>query len=337
MRYLFFDIECANCFDGIGKLCEFGYVITDERLRVKECSNIIVNPECAFDKKGFAMSKIKLAYPYSEYYRRPGFEENYDKIRALFDSCDIAVGHNTRADAQYILDACIRYELPTFNYRFVDTQKAFRLLFEREKNLRLIELHNEFCAKSERVQKHNGVEDAMLTRDLAEYIRKKAKLTPDKLFTKCRDACGEVFEGKIVEYDTPLFGYSTSNKLVNKKNKHILDSFLRSMPHSKKRYTLPVEFERDNFRQMLVILYHLKRKGFGYTVYPNRGTYVTLGDPDEFRRTLVRRGEIMGFSEFLTLIGLTENDLINPDIDPIVATLDEFKGWYDRYEAAQRK
>ena len=36
MEYLFFDIECANSFDGGGKICEFGYVITDEQFQIKE-------------------------------------------------------------------------------------------------------------------------------------------------------------------------------------------------------------------------------------------------------------------------------------------------------------
>ena len=33
MKYVFFDIECANCFQGNGKICSFGYVITDEKLK----------------------------------------------------------------------------------------------------------------------------------------------------------------------------------------------------------------------------------------------------------------------------------------------------------------
>ena len=39
MKYLFFDIECANCFDGKGKICEFGYIQTDENFE----DNAIVN------------------------------------------------------------------------------------------------------------------------------------------------------------------------------------------------------------------------------------------------------------------------------------------------------
>ena len=69
MKYLFFDTECANCFDGEGKICEFGFVLTDENYQIIEKDNIIINPESPFDKKGLGMSKIKLALPYSAYSR----------------------------------------------------------------------------------------------------------------------------------------------------------------------------------------------------------------------------------------------------------------------------
>ena len=31
MKYLFFDIECANCFGGKAKIYSFGYLVTDEQ------------------------------------------------------------------------------------------------------------------------------------------------------------------------------------------------------------------------------------------------------------------------------------------------------------------
>ena len=34
--YLFFDCECANCFDGIGKICSLGYVLADDELNIIE-------------------------------------------------------------------------------------------------------------------------------------------------------------------------------------------------------------------------------------------------------------------------------------------------------------
>lgn len=34
MKYLFFDIECSNCFGGKNKICEIGYVLTDENFNI---------------------------------------------------------------------------------------------------------------------------------------------------------------------------------------------------------------------------------------------------------------------------------------------------------------
>ena len=44
MKYLFFDIECSNCFQGVGKMCEFGYVLTDENLVVMKTGDIPMSP-----------------------------------------------------------------------------------------------------------------------------------------------------------------------------------------------------------------------------------------------------------------------------------------------------
>ena len=60
MKYLFFDIECANCFDGTGKICEFGYIQTDEKFNILEEDSIKINPCAPFDKKGFAIRGINL-------------------------------------------------------------------------------------------------------------------------------------------------------------------------------------------------------------------------------------------------------------------------------------
>jgi hypothetical protein len=49
MKYLFFDCECANCYDHEGKICSFGYVITDESFRLLEEKDIIINPNAPFD------------------------------------------------------------------------------------------------------------------------------------------------------------------------------------------------------------------------------------------------------------------------------------------------
>ena len=36
MKYLFFDIEGANCYNYVSKMCTFGYVITNEKFEMFE-------------------------------------------------------------------------------------------------------------------------------------------------------------------------------------------------------------------------------------------------------------------------------------------------------------
>lgn len=63
MRFLFFDIECANTFNNICKLCSFGYVIMDEHFNLIEQRDIIINPEDIFDPYFFKPdSNISLPY-----------------------------------------------------------------------------------------------------------------------------------------------------------------------------------------------------------------------------------------------------------------------------------
>ena len=39
---VFFDLECANCSFGIAKICEFGYVITDDKLNIISSDNLLI-------------------------------------------------------------------------------------------------------------------------------------------------------------------------------------------------------------------------------------------------------------------------------------------------------
>ena len=332
MRYLFFDIECANCFEGVGKICEFGYAVTDAHFCVIEKDNIIVNPECEFDKKGFAMSKIKLSHPYSEYYRKPNFKAFYKRIKSLFEGEVIAIGHNTHADAQYLLDACLRYGLEPFDYEFVDTQKAVRDLYNREKNLRLIEVHNDFCPSGDGTQNHSGIEDALLTRDIARFICKDKDLTVEKLFAKCPNCRGEVFRGRVLEKENNLFRYSTSNKMTNRKNRELFQQFLIETGRKKIRYCLASEYERDHFKQMMLIVSRLREKGYGYTDKPSEGYYITLGDKEEHRLRYAKKNKVVEFNEFLSSIDLTERELSDPDIFDIVAGMEVNREWYARYK-----
>lgn len=76
MNYLFFDIECANSNDG-AKLCEFGYVITNEKFEKITQKNILINPAAPFDE--FVIKSL-LNYKKEEYDNSPLLPAVYDEI-----------------------------------------------------------------------------------------------------------------------------------------------------------------------------------------------------------------------------------------------------------------
>ena len=114
MKYLFFDIECANVHGG-SKMCSFGYVLTDGHLNVIEKDDLIINPKSEWD--WYALENI-LFYPKEYYESFPSFDERYEKIRSLFDEETIALGHGVTNDVRFLNDDCKRYGLDFIDFMF---------------------------------------------------------------------------------------------------------------------------------------------------------------------------------------------------------------------------
>ena len=117
MDYLFFDIECASGRDG-AKVCEFGYVLVDEKFNVLQKENVLIDPDCEFET--IILHKF-LNHKESEYRACPKFDFQYEKIKGLMlRENTLVVGHSVKGDVEYVGDDCIRYGLPAINCEFVD-------------------------------------------------------------------------------------------------------------------------------------------------------------------------------------------------------------------------
>lgn len=74
MKYLFLDVECANCENGRGKIYSIGYIIADDDLNIVENEkDLIINPDIeAWD---LYVVKNILAYPKKDVEEQPKFNE----------------------------------------------------------------------------------------------------------------------------------------------------------------------------------------------------------------------------------------------------------------------
>lgn len=175
MKYLFFDIECANSFKGVCKMCSFGYAITNDKLEVLESKDIIMDPEDKFDwylvsKK---KSKAKLAYK-PDYYRLfQSFPYHYNEIkRILTDEYGGIFGYAVNNDLKYIVDSTTRYSLPEIKVQAYDLHEMLVEYDNISKGLAnsLKELTDQEYPE---LTNHNSEHDAIMTSKLLKNICNK--------------------------------------------------------------------------------------------------------------------------------------------------------------------
>ncbi len=169
LRYVFFDIECAD--GGKGSICSFGYVITDEFFRELESDDIVINPESKFRLAGRSKKPdILFAYTEAEFRKAPTFPAFYGRIRALLEGEDqLVIGHSVQDDVSFLCKACERYGLPALKFRFVDSQSLYAHVFERTGQVGLDRACEEFSIEKP-ADVHKSEEDARATMHLVEKI-----------------------------------------------------------------------------------------------------------------------------------------------------------------------
>lgn len=185
MNYLFFDIECANCFNGKGKICSFGYVITDNDFNVIEKRDIVIDPHAKFHLSGKGNRPgIVLAYDEETFRSSPGFTHYYNEIRSLLTSNDYKVfGFSVMADANYIKSECERYSKELFDYNYIDVQRIYTDFHGLDSTPSLIKCASVYDG-SETQDVHRSDEDSMLTMKVLKGLCSESGLGVDELIEK---------------------------------------------------------------------------------------------------------------------------------------------------------
>lgn len=198
MNYLFFDVECANSFDGVGKICEFGYVLTDENLNVIKQGIHLINPDAEFD--WYVKYKI-ISYAIKEYEKAPKYPQIYRMhIQELVELPDtLYVGHGVRDDIKYLNDEANRYNLPRFERQCIDSSQIHRRFYNlpQTKGLKAIVKELEI---GDHKKLHNSEYDAKMTLEYVKRMCEESGLSFEQLIKKhtkrqeksCSDGIGEV-------------------------------------------------------------------------------------------------------------------------------------------------
>lgn len=266
MKYIFFDIECANCYQGKGKICSFGYVITDTSFNILEKCDLVINPAAKFNLG----PDIVLAYDKNTFKNAPMFPDFYGEITSLLEDEDTMVfGFSACNDARYLNNDCIRYNLPGIDYTFYDIQQMVMGIRDSKNQPSLVgSLHDYGIEENQEI--HKSDDDSLMTMKLLRAICEKEGKTPKELielYTQCIGVVDEyVFRWKNPPVRAPKVVKAQSvlsNKMGKASNNYkMFVSFLDNVQELGAENPRNLEgraicfssyYEEKHFRQMVAL------------------------------------------------------------------------------------
>lgn len=231
MNYVFFDVECANCIEGKGKICSFGFVKTDENFNVLQKKDILIDPNAPFllgnAKKGMG---IKLAYPLFKFRRAFTFPHYYAEIKKILeDQNNMCFGFAVSQDVGYLLYSCQRYQLVPFSFAFFDIQKLEMLLYHHKNASGLDHLVEYYNVQS--YTYHRSDDDALMSMEVFREMLKKEQLPVNYVLTKYSDCLSNT--DLFIEHFKAREKEKEHRKIVQKK---IEEFFIRNSEANLENY-----------------------------------------------------------------------------------------------------
>lgn len=193
MKYLFFDCECANCYNHEGKICSFGYVTTDTNFKILEEKDIIINPDAPFDPHvlGVGQNSIDLAYTPKRFQYAPKFDHFYPDIARLLCDPDTKVfGYAIENDIGFLVSECRRYHTSIPQFTYFDIQDIYRLYREWDRTPSLEDALKDLGVPNDEYAEHQSSDDAKMSMLLLHKMLFDTGLGLDELvaaYPTCKD------------------------------------------------------------------------------------------------------------------------------------------------------
>ena len=313
MKYLFFDIECSNCFNGVGKMCEFGYVLCDGDMTIIKKDDIPMSPgkgrDCRFYLKGRKGQKdLELAYEYEYYFEQPEFPHFYNQIKKLVEDPDtICFAYSMDNDIPHLYNACARYKLKPFDYTCYDVQKLVAAYLEKKGQMSLHNACREIVGPNStiKLQEHLSRDDAEMERLIFEAIcvltkKKSNELLDESEFARTNSTeyvnnLKERGKRKQQEESTRVHYYS----LVS------LDEALDDPINKGRRYNVSDRLKKDKDKISIVIKEIKNRNGLFSGRLKQTDIFIVSDEKNKeeilkgFKRPF--EGQILIYQEFIEL------------------------------------
>lgn len=219
MNYLFFDIECSNCYGKVGKICEFGYVLTNSDFKIIKKDDIPICPghdkQSRFDKKIKERDpKFNFAYDEDYYLSRNEFPSFYAEIKSLLENKqNVLFGYSAAGDMRFLLGDSYRYNLDKMNFSVYDVQKMLDFTDNGVKvSHKLEDVFISYYGKGATInlQPHLSRDDAYMTMGILKRRLENLGIKLDELINKYPASLI-----KSEEYDERGMSQKKNNKTID--------------------------------------------------------------------------------------------------------------------------
>lgn len=290
MKYLFFDQEFASQKDGISKICEFGYVVTDEKFTIIEKDNIIINPNIYRFEWDYRVLRTILTRRIKEYEESDTFDKHYNKICELIKSADYVFGHSLDGDAKALNGECKRYNFSSIDFVFYDVKLFYKSFRNTKRDVSVANIMADLNVQGDE-KEHDAGADAYNTMLELKAMLDELKMSLEDLIQLCPEARNknENYEVESIvinnlirqERFENLGKDGESNGLKRGTSNGILFvQFLDNVIPNKKcpqllkdeKISISINYEENHFKQMLNLVQLICNYGGKYVMKASQGT-----------------------------------------------------------------
>lgn len=341
MKYLFFDCEYATSKGGICKICEFGYVIVDEKFNIPSRGNFIINPNINKSEWDWRVVRTILTRKICEYERKPTFKSYYDRIKKVLKSVDYVFGHTIKQDVKALNDDCKRYNLPSIDFEFYDVCQLYKSYSGAKKSVGVTKILEELKIEGDN-NAHDAETDSYNVMIELKKMLDNLEISIFDMIEICPSAKDETKNyiiksdeenefKSIKKYIEELNGDGTNEIKKHGLNRKKFLQFLDNVKPQKdgiklkgKNISISLSYQKSHYKQMLNLIQLVVNEGgklilkasisdifVKYDSYDEDGTLFI----DERYESVVFANEnggnieIIGFDDLLNILGISNVEL----------------------------
>lgn len=347
MKYLFLDCEFASSKGRSEKICEFGYVMTDESFNVIFKGNFIINPDIQDNEWDWWALKNILTRSKAVYKNKYTFPTFYGRIATMIKEADYVIGHTLSSDVHALNCEFKRYSLPSIDFDFYDIANMSKEISDSKDKLSVEDMVEVLKIEGDS-SIHDAGADAFNTMLVLKAILKKTNLTLGELLEKYPNSKDrtenfeinsmvKAREVNVKRREEMMKGdYSDGTNIIgplrrfsNKKTfLRFLDNVTKTSPGNGKfegkKISIGINYESEHFKEMMNLVQIITNEGGEYVLKGSLSdifvTYQQILEDGSVRDCnrekyvdiAISEGKPIlkiTFDEFLKIIGLTNEEL----------------------------